>query len=93
MNQSINQWYTTHNVDSLRDIYIVPPRLAPGKRRKSGTDFRAFSLELYLHIDKVPSFERRMLYLLALKTSHVDQEAGGKPRRAGQRPPEARQQA
>ena len=63
MNQSIKQWYTTHNVDSLRETYIVPPRLACGKKRKTDTDPRAFSLELYLHIDKVPNLNLRTMFL------------------------------
>ena len=81
MNQSILEWYTTHNVDGLREAYIVPPRLAGGKKKKTDIDTRAFSLELYLHIDKVPGLSS-MRCLPTLITFCIDQEADGKSRRA-----------
>ncbi|KAI0681589.1 kinase-like domain-containing protein [Earliella scabrosa] len=66
MNQSIKEWYDAHNVDTLRDTYIIPPRMG-GVRKKKGPDNRAFSLEVYVHIDKLQermknpeSLEKRM---------------------------------
>lgn len=53
MTQSIKDWYDAHNVDTLRDTYIILPRLAGARKKKAGSDNRAFSLELYIHIDKV----------------------------------------